>query len=36
VTLEVGPKDLAHYRGNRARTGRKLEQYHKRVEGFEG
>jgi topoisomerase-4 subunit A len=35
VTLEVGNKDLAHYRGNRARTGRKIEQYHKRVEGFE-
>jgi len=36
VTLDVSAKDLAHYRGNRARTGRKLEQYHKRVEGFEG
>jgi topoisomerase-4 subunit A len=35
ITIEVGPKDLAHYRGNRARTGRKIEQYHKRVEGFE-
>ena len=35
VTLDIGPKDLAHYRGSRARTGRKLEPYHKRVEGFE-
>jgi len=35
VTLGIGPKDLAHYRGNRARSGRKLEPYFKRVEGFE-
>jgi topoisomerase-4 subunit A len=35
ITIEIGPKDLAHYRGSRARTGRVLEPYHKRVEGFE-
>jgi topoisomerase-4 subunit A len=35
VTLAIGPKDLAHYRGNRARSGRKLEPYFKRIEGFE-
>ncbi len=28
-------KDLAHYRAPRARTGRKLEPYFKKVEGFE-
>jgi topoisomerase-4 subunit A len=35
VTLEVGPRSLEHYRGSRARSGRKLEPYFKRVEGFE-
>jgi topoisomerase-4 subunit A len=35
VTLEVRPGDLAHYRGTRARTGRKLQPYFKRVEGIE-
>ena len=35
VTLEVKPGSLAHYRGTRARSGRKLEPYFKRVEGFE-
>ncbi|HZZ94987.1 MAG TPA: DNA topoisomerase IV subunit A [Usitatibacter sp.] len=35
ITIEVGPKDLEHYRGARARTGRVLQQGHKRVEGFE-
>jgi topoisomerase IV subunit A len=35
VTLEIGGKDLAHYRGARARSGRKLEPYFKRVEGFD-
>ena len=35
VTLAIGPKDLAHYRGSRARSGRKLEPYFKKVEGFE-
>ena len=35
TTLVIKPGDLAHYRGNRARTGRKLEPYFKRVEGFE-
>ena len=35
TTLSVGPKDLAHYRGARARTGRKLESYFKKVDGFE-
>jgi topoisomerase-4 subunit A len=34
-TLVIKPGDLEHYRGNRARTGRKLEPYFKRVEGFE-
>ncbi len=32
---EIRGKDLAHYRGPRARTGRKLEPYFKKVEGFE-
>jgi topoisomerase-4 subunit A len=35
TTLAIKPGDLEHYRGNRARTGRKLEPYFKRVEGFE-
>jgi topoisomerase-4 subunit A len=35
TTLTVGPKDLGHYRGSRARTGRKLESYFKKVDGFE-
>ncbi len=35
VTLEVKAGDLAHYRGTRARTGRKLQPYFKRVEGLE-
>ena len=35
TTLVIKAGDLAHYRGNRARTGRKLEPYFKRVEGFE-
>jgi len=35
VTLAIGPKDLDHYRGSRARSGRKLEPYFKKVEGFE-
>jgi topoisomerase-4 subunit A len=35
TTLVIKPGDLEHYRGNRARTGRKLEPYFKRVEGFE-
>ena len=35
VSLEVKPGALEHYRGTRARTGRKLESYFKRVEGFE-
>ena len=35
TTLTVGPRDLAHYRGSRARTGRKLEGYFKKVEGLE-
>jgi topoisomerase-4 subunit A len=34
-TLVVKPTDLEHYRGNRARTGRVLQPYFKRVEGFE-
>jgi topoisomerase-4 subunit A len=34
-TLVVKPADLEHYRGNRARTGRVLQPYFKRVEGFE-
>ena len=35
ITIEVKPGDLGHYRGARARSGRKLEPYFKRVEGFE-
>jgi len=35
TTLVIKAGDLAHYRGNRARTGRKLEPYFKRIEGFE-
>ena len=35
VTIVIGPKDFGHYRGNRARSGRKLEPYFKKVEGFE-
>ncbi|HEX5128650.1 MAG TPA: DNA gyrase subunit A, partial [Usitatibacter sp.] len=35
ISIEVRPADLAHYRGSRARSGRKLEPYFKRVEGFE-
>jgi topoisomerase-4 subunit A len=35
VTIEVKAKDLAHYRGNRARTGRVLPGTVKRVDGFE-
>ena len=35
ATLEIGGRDLAHYRSARARTGRKLEPYFKRVEGFD-
>jgi topoisomerase-4 subunit A len=34
-TLVIKASDFEHYRGNRARTGRKLEPYFKRVEGFE-
>src|SRR5258706_9324061 len=35
TTLVIKESDLAHYRGSRARTGRKLEPYFKRIEGFE-
>ena len=35
IMIEVHPKNLEHYRGSRARSGRKLEPYFKRVEGFE-
>jgi topoisomerase-4 subunit A len=35
ITIEVKPGNLVHYRGSRARSGRKLESYFKRVEGFE-
>jgi topoisomerase-4 subunit A len=35
VTLAIGAKDLAHYRGSRARSGRKLAPYFKKVERFE-
>jgi topoisomerase-4 subunit A len=34
-TLVIKTSDYEHYRGNRARTGRKLEPYFKRIEGFE-
>jgi topoisomerase IV subunit A len=33
--VEIKPKDLAHYRGNRARTGRVLPGTVKKAEGFE-
>jgi hypothetical protein len=33
--VELKAKDLAHYRGNRARTGRVLPGTVKKVEGFE-
>ena len=35
VSIAIEPKALAHYRGARARSGRKLEPYFKKVEGFE-
>jgi topoisomerase IV subunit A len=35
TTLTVKRGDIAHYRGNRARTGRVLQGYFKKVEGFE-
>ncbi len=35
ITIEIGPKELAHYRGGRARSGRKLEPWFKKVDGFE-
>jgi topoisomerase-4 subunit A len=35
TTIEIGRKDLEHYRGNRARTGRVLQNSFKRVEGLE-
>ena len=35
TTLVIKTGDYDHYRGNRARTGRKLEPYFKRVEAFE-
>jgi len=35
VTITVKPGDLEHYRGARARTGRVLQPYFKRIEGFE-
>ena len=33
--VAIEPKRLDHYRGSRARSGRKLEPYFKKVEGFE-
>jgi hypothetical protein len=35
ISIEVKPGNLEHYRGARARTGRVLQPYFKRVEGFE-
>jgi hypothetical protein len=35
ITITFGAKDLAHYRGQRARTGRVLQPYFKKIEGFE-
>jgi topoisomerase-4 subunit A len=35
ISIAIEPKALGHYRGARARSGRKLEPYFKRVEGFE-
>ena len=35
IIIEVKPNDLTHYRGARARTGRVLQPYFKKIEGFE-
>ena len=35
ITIAIDAKSIAHYRGARARTGRVLQPYFKRVEGFE-
>jgi topoisomerase-4 subunit A len=35
IVISIEPKALGHYRGARARSGRKLEPYFKKVEGFE-
>ena len=35
ITITIDKKTIAHYRGARARTGRVLQPYFKRVEGFE-
>jgi topoisomerase-4 subunit A len=35
ITITIDAKSLAHYRGARARTGRVLQPYFKKVEGFE-
>ncbi|MEO7742721.1 MAG: DNA topoisomerase IV subunit A [Usitatibacter sp.] len=35
IAIAIGAKQLEHYRGARARSGRKLDAYFKKVEGFE-
>ena len=35
ITISIDAKNVEHYRGARARTGRVLQPYFKRVEGFE-
>jgi topoisomerase-4 subunit A len=35
ITITIDAKSMEHYRGARARTGRVLEPYFKRIEGFE-
>ena len=35
ITITVDAKTIEHYRGARARTGRVLQPYFKRVEGYE-
>src|SRR5258706_11390410 len=35
ITITVDAKAIEHYRGARARTGRVLQPYFKRIEGFE-
>jgi len=35
ITVTVDAKSIEHYRGTRARTGRVLQPYFKRIEGFE-
>jgi topoisomerase IV subunit A len=34
IVIAVSAKELEHYRGARARSGRKLDAYFKKVDGF--